>query len=415
MSERTKFRLLSGQDKRYGETPVEDFLHGGWARQKREKTRAEVARMRDRLSRVESSARERRKRAAISQSDVDQMLSNLESVKANTRRFLKAQAGRSLRDEAAKNHQQNAAKLFQAAAAGDEAACEEVLRLESETARRLARIEGEGEGSTSAAALAAAAAAGASTLVNAADIEGRRPLHYAACHGGAEVVSRLLEAGAEADAVDRDGYTALHYACRWDRPAAVDVLVWRVGINARDQWGQTALHVAAASGACRLVNVLVMRGVAVGQEDRDGRTAVEVALDQRGRADDGSPEEFAAAVRLATEAPRGELAFGPAEFDIVRETQSLTDERELTAQIISEVYQLSDDTASAALDAAVSRLETMAAAPAAAARLGQPAGARAGLSEQQALEGQLRADAAAYGTLDMTDYDALARIIAPAS
>eukprot|EP01047_Picozoa_sp_COSAG01_P074076 COSAG01_NODE_12263_length_1770_cov_4.520646_1_plen_89_part_10 len=25
LSERTKFRLLSGQDKRYGETPVEDF------------------------------------------------------------------------------------------------------------------------------------------------------------------------------------------------------------------------------------------------------------------------------------------------------------------------------------------------------------------------------------------------------
>eukprot|EP01043_Picozoa_sp_COSAG02_P125968 COSAG02_NODE_63168_length_264_cov_0.563636_1_plen_75_part_10 len=75
MSERTKFRLLSGQDKRYGETPVEDFLHGGWARQKGGATRGEGARMRDWLSGVARSASERRERAAISQSDVDQMLS----------------------------------------------------------------------------------------------------------------------------------------------------------------------------------------------------------------------------------------------------------------------------------------------------------------------------------------------------
>ena len=41
---------------------------------------------------------------------------------------------------------------------------------------------------------------------------------------------------------------------------------------------------------------------------------------------------------VATEAGSASLAFGPGEFDIVSETSTMTDEREVTAAIITEVF-----------------------------------------------------------------------------
>ena len=88
--------------------------------------------MRDHVRSVECSARERRQREVITSSDVENLLSNLENVKANSRRFLTAQAARALREETMKAHQLNAAKLFQAASAGDLDACTQILRHEAE-------------------------------------------------------------------------------------------------------------------------------------------------------------------------------------------------------------------------------------------------------------------------------------------
>ena len=89
----------------------------------------------------------------------------------------------------------------------------------SQAAERLARMNGEQTGLS------------ASSLVNAVDVDGRRPLHYAACHGSSAVVTLLLQKHADESAVDSDGYSALHYACRWNQPDAVDILVWHCDVR----------------------------------------------------------------------------------------------------------------------------------------------------------------------------------------
>eukprot|EP01052_Picozoa_sp_SAG31_P012461 SAG31_NODE_730_length_12505_cov_3.807109_5_plen_90_part_00 len=62
-----------------------------------------------------------------------------------------------------------------------------------------------------------------------ADVDGRVPLHFAACFGHRPVVETLLGAGANVRANDNEGFTALHYASRWDRPEVVEYLVWLEG------------------------------------------------------------------------------------------------------------------------------------------------------------------------------------------
>jgi hypothetical protein len=357
-AERDKFRLITGHGRSYGSTKVEEvggptrpqsaacppcvssscperlgrvlrpqFIYAGYRKQKIEKTKSEVARMRDRVEQVKRGQAERRKAEEISHDQVGAMLQNLESVKMNSRKFLTAQANKSLRDEIAANHQRLAAKLFQAAAAGNTDECLEILRDEASAAERLAQLGGPDdppyvEGQPSA-------------LANAVDADGRRPLHYAANHGDEKVIATLLEAGADESAVDCNGYTALHYACRWAQARAVDQLVWapQNDINATDSFGQTALHVAAASGGAALVNVLIMRGARPSQTDHDGNTCLDIATLH-------GDDDFKAAVRLATEVGNASLAFGPGEFDIVEETKTMTDEREVTAAIISEVFEL---------------------------------------------------------------------------
>lgn len=51
-------------------------------------------------------------------------------------------------------------------------------------------------------------------LVNAADYDGRTPLHVAAAEGRSEVIDFLLQKGADASLKDRFGCTALHDATR---------------------------------------------------------------------------------------------------------------------------------------------------------------------------------------------------------
>jgi hypothetical protein len=371
---------------------VKDFLYGGFEAQQREKTRAEVSLMRDRLVRVEASSRAAREKEAIKSSDVENMLGNLDTVKANSRRFLTSQASKALREETARTHQTNAAKLFEAASAGDSDACVEILRRERDALTRLARMEGQPEGQTRTSA-----------LVNAVDVDGRRPLHYAACHGVARVVSLLLGAGADESAVDSDGYSALHYACRWNQPDAVDILAWHVDVNATDSWGQTALHVAAASEGSQLVNVLVMRGARVAQQDNDGRTATDVATLH-------CDEAFKNAVRLATDEAAA-LTFGPGEFDIVNEMSSLTDELSLTQQIVAELYDLGDATAEQ-LDGMVAQLEVFGADGAAAeARLGKSG--PVGMGEFEALKLRLATDLELFKSSPAPNYAGAAATIVP--
>ncbi|MBC7896750.1 MAG: ankyrin repeat domain-containing protein, partial [Cytophagaceae bacterium] len=85
--------------------------------------------------------------------------------------------------------------------------------------------------------------------VNAAQGDGMTALHWAAALGDADLAKMLVFAGARVEAATRNGnYTPLHLAARSGRVAAVRALV-DVGANvnaATTSGGATPLHLAAA-------------------------------------------------------------------------------------------------------------------------------------------------------------------------
>jgi ankyrin repeat protein len=96
--------------------------------------------------------------------------------------------------------------------------------------------------------------------VNAAQGDGMSALHWAADRGNAELAELLIYAGANTSAQTRIGqYTPLHLAGK-SGSAAVAKALLRAGavVDARSSnSGATPLHMAAASGSAETVNVLV--------------------------------------------------------------------------------------------------------------------------------------------------------------
>lgn len=173
-----------------------------------------------------------------------------------------------LEPEAAVPDAEHWAPLHAAAARGD---CEEVRRLGQE-------------------ALAAR------------DKDGRTALHVAAAAGEAEVVAELVEMGADAAAADARGKTPLDVAREKGYKEVVDILQrWelvmtaarrgdlrnlefllskRTGLRGRDQYGLTALHVAAIKGHCDVIALLAGSGcMDVECEDVEGHRPLHLAVE----------------------------------------------------------------------------------------------------------------------------------------
>lgn len=155
--------------------------------------------------------------------------------------------------------------------------------------------------------------AGASQLGGAAD--GRPVVIHAAERMADWLLERILEMGGDVDARDERGETVMHAIARGGESECLP-LVWRFGadVNATNGQGVAPLHLAVAAGATKLVGDLGRRGAAVGfphpeegapvlmalelddvgvlrellelgadaeVSGRDGRTAMEVAVDRR--------------------------------------------------------------------------------------------------------------------------------------
>jgi uncharacterized protein len=107
--------------------------------------------------------------------------------------------------------------------------------------------------------------------VNAAQGDGMTALHWAATHGDADQARMLVYAGARVDAMTRNGnYTPLHLAAKNGNAAVVKALL-EAGASANAKTtsgGATPLHFAAAQGSVDVINALVDKGAAV--DARDG-------------------------------------------------------------------------------------------------------------------------------------------------
>jgi hypothetical protein len=110
--------------------------------------------------------------------------------------------------------------------------------------------------------------------VNAVDDNGRTLLHVAVEYAHRDIVALLIRSGANVDAVDNYGWTPLHVAVEYAHRDIVALLL-RSGANvdAVDNNGWTPLHWAAHDGHRDIVALLLRSGANVSIRNQSGRTA----------------------------------------------------------------------------------------------------------------------------------------------
>ncbi|POM70644.1 Hypothetical protein PHPALM_12885 [Phytophthora palmivora] len=93
------------------------------------------------------------------------------------------------------------------------------------------------------------------------------------------VVTLLLRFGADVNAQNQEGHTALHYAGNGDALNVAKVLLDAgADINVQDENGKTPLHHCIREGSLLVANLLVSRGAQIDCEDRNGETPLTLAL-----------------------------------------------------------------------------------------------------------------------------------------
>jgi len=118
-------------------------------------------------------------------------------------------------------------------------------------------------------------------LLNAFDRDGWTALQLAAYFGHRSAADHLLSRGAQVHAKSQNemANTALHGAIAGKRTEIVSLLLDRgADPEATDSQGNTALHLAAHEGSPEIVDTLLRHGVNVNARRKDGLTPLEVAV-----------------------------------------------------------------------------------------------------------------------------------------
>ena len=105
------------------------------------------------------------------------------------------------------------------------------------------------------------------------------PLHLASISGKRRVVKLLLRNGANVDAEDTDGRTALHYSVvRANVGTTKDLLKFKANVNAQATDLKTPLALAAYKGCSEIVRMLIEYNADPDSFDAHGRRALHDAV-----------------------------------------------------------------------------------------------------------------------------------------
>jgi len=133
----------------------------------------------------------------------------------------------------------------------------------------------------------------AGVAIGASDIEGRQPIHYAVqaeegARQSVQIIRVLIECGADIDARNKEGRTALHEVMLsgssfWHQPVDTKVaclLRARCAVDVQDKQGRTPLFLAAVSGHHRVVQALLAAGANPELADHEGYRPVDAVRRQ---------------------------------------------------------------------------------------------------------------------------------------
>ena len=111
--------------------------------------------------------------------------------------------------------------------------------------------------------------------VNAKQVDGMTALHWAARKGDLESAKLLLKKGADAKAANRYGITPLWLACQNGNSGMVELLLEAgADANTRQIGGETVLMTAARSGNVKTVETLIEHGAEVNAKEKRDQTAI---------------------------------------------------------------------------------------------------------------------------------------------
>lgn len=107
------------------------------------------------------------------------------------------------------------------------------------------------------------------------------PLHSAARNGSPEIIQCFIDLGVSSSARDYRGGTPLHHACLLKRENAAKTLLGAadIDVNAINDDGYSALHLAASKVSCTVVrHLLATNSIDTDLEDKRGRSVLFIAL-----------------------------------------------------------------------------------------------------------------------------------------
>nr|XP_055187923.1 ankyrin repeat domain-containing protein 26-like [Nyctereutes procyonoides] len=113
---------------------------------------------------------------------------------------------------------------------------------------------------------------------NAKDFKGNTALHYAAFEGNISIAQKLLFNKGDIEAKNKDGLTPLLVAVNEKKEKMVAFLVEEANINAVDYAKRSALHLACANGHVDIVKLLIDRKCQLNLRDGENTTALMKAV-----------------------------------------------------------------------------------------------------------------------------------------